>query len=143
MEKGTLEELKHLYVEGNLAKTKLARTFNIPLKDLNKLIQDGNWELLRNSKKVSKQELLQQFYRQLDAINKEIEKHKNIPTKALTDHQSNVLKGIEKFTDQPFHIYIDVSYEFTEYLASIDPVKALEFGEIFNNFLMIKMKQGG
>lgn len=113
-----------LYIGSDLARYKIAEQAGCTEKTLRGWIEKGNWDEIRQSQRITKEELLQTSYRQLAAVQKEVdENHNGVPTKTLADAMSSIRKNIEALSDQPVHKYIEVLNDFTLWLSRNHPAK--------------------
>lgn len=124
-----------LYIGSDLKRYQIAQQAHCTEKTLRNWINDGNWEEIRNSQAITKPELIQTCYRQLAAVQKEVnDNHNGVPTKALSDAQSSIRKMIETLSDQPVHRYIEVLNDFTVWLSKSYPDKLKEQAVILNEY---------
>lgn len=137
-----LEEKKQLayalYVKSSVKYTRkeIAKHVATTEKTLRGWIENGEWDTQREALQITRPQLLQEAYTQLKAINQEIaEKHRNIPTKELSDAKAVIRKEIEAFSTQPIHRYIEVFEEFIEWMSKNEPGQMAIFGPIAQRFI--------
>ncbi|MCT4559814.1 MAG: hypothetical protein N4A41_00400 [Crocinitomicaceae bacterium] len=113
---------KTLYLAGQLNRKQIAQQVKIAEKTLRNWIEEGQWEENKAIMGVTRQQLLQDAYSQLKAINEIIRtEHNGIPTKDLSDAKAVIRKEIEAFSNNPLHVYIEVFEEFLQWASKVYP----------------------
>jgi hypothetical protein len=130
-----------LYTRGYLSRKEICEIVGITEKTLRAWIDKYDWDALKEAQTVTRQQLLTDAYRQLKAVNKEIEDRGGIPDKVLSDAKSMLRKEIEALSDSPVHIYIEVFNEVTEWLIKNHPGKAADISSLLLNFIEGRQKQ--
>lgn len=130
------ELARNLYVKSDFNRKEIASQVGTTEKTLRKWIEEGEWDVMKDSLQITRPRLLQDAYAQLNAINRFIETElKGIPTKELSDAKGVIRKEIETFSDQPIHKYIEVFEEFIGYLSKTNPSKVVEFAQLTQEFI--------
>lgn len=114
----------------------IAEQVGVTQKTLRGWINAGDWDSLREAKTITRQQLLNDSYAQLSAVNKQItDEHGGVPTKALSDAKAVLIKEIEALSDLPLHKLLSVFHEVTTWLNDTRPHKLLEITELLNDFI--------
>lgn len=137
MKNDAKKKLAHqLYISTQTTRKELAQQIGVTERTLRNWITDGNWDVDKDVKSITRRELLNDAYAQLAAVNKEInENHNGIPNKQLSDAKGVIRKEIEALSDLPLHQYISVFTEFTEFVKNTKPAAMLEYTELLNQFI--------
>lgn len=137
------ELAKNLYIKSGFNRKEIASQVGTTEKTLRNWIEEGEWDKMKDSLLITRPQLLQDAYAQLNAINRKIESELGgIPTKDLSDAKGAIRREIELFSDQPIHKYIEVFEEFFGFLSKNDPKKIVEFADLSQAFIaqIIKRK---
>jgi DNA-binding XRE family transcriptional regulator len=127
---------RELFIKSALTRKEIATNVGVTEKTLRSWIDAGNWETIKESIHVTRNQLLDEAYQQLAAINKKIrEEYGNAPTKELSDVKSVIRKEIETFSSQPLHKYIEVFEEMIQYLQKNHPAQVSIFGNLSQEFI--------
>lgn len=127
---------KNLFVKGSLNRTQICEKVGCSRSSLYDWIKKGNWEELKESQTITKSQLLQDAYKQLKAINNEIEnEHKGIPNKQLSDAKAVIRKEIEAFSENALYQYVGVFDEMTDWLEKNHPKELIPMTELINEFV--------
>lgn len=127
---------KNLYIKGNLSQTAIAEKVGCSRSSVSEWIKKGKWDELKESQTLTRGQLLQDAYKQLKAINNEIEQnHKGIPTKHLSDAKGVIRKEIEVFSENALYQYVGVFDEMTDWLEKNHPKELLKMTELINDFI--------
>ena len=132
---------KAIYLNGNYTQKQIAELAGTTEKTLSKWIQEHGWEQERTAKTITRKQLLQESYAQLQAINQEIKAHNNVPTKALSDAKSQCVREIEAFSDQHLHLIIETLEDLIAFTAQFKPAQLKPLAELTEAF--IKQKEHG
>ena len=139
--KDEIQEIKQLYLNPGISLAQIRRVFNLTDAELKKIVKENSWDVLRNSKKVTKSQLLQSSFQQLDALHKLYEKNKHKATDAQLKQEAMILKKIEQFSDHHLSYFIDIGLEFIDFLASKNPEFSVKVGEQYDMFIQYKSGQ--
>lgn len=127
---------RSLYIKSDMTRKEIAQRVSTTEKTLRKWIDDDGWDKMKDSLQITRPQLLQDAYAQLNAINRHIEeKLQGIPTKDLSDAKGVIRKEIETFSEQPIHKYIEVFEDFIGYLSKTTPSKVAEFAVLSQEFI--------
>lgn len=127
---------RSLYIKSDMTRKEIAQQVGTTEKTLRKWIDDDGWDKMKDSLQITRPQLLQDAYAQLNAINRYIEeKLQGIPTKDLSDAKGVIRKEIETFSEQPIHKYIEVFEDFIGYLSKTTPSKVAEFAALSQEFI--------
>lgn len=142
------EEKKKLahsrFINSHMTRKEIAESVGCTPKTLRGWIKDGNWENQKESRTITRGELLQDAYRQLKAINKKInDELGGVPNKELSDAKGVIRKEIESLTSNPLHIYVDVNLELLEWIRKNKPEKLTDFVNCTNEFINEIAKEKG
>jgi transposase len=125
-----------LFVKSSLNRKEIAQQIGVTEKTLRSWIEAGEWEKQKSAMQITRPQLLQEAYTQLQAVNQVIiETYKGIPTKELSDVKAVLRKEIESFSWQPIHKYIEVFEDFLAYLSKTEPAKLQSFATLSQNFI--------
>lgn len=135
-----LADKKHLaqslYVKSELSRKAIAEQVNITEKTLRKWIELGEWDKMKDAMQITRPQLLQEAYAQLQAINQIIrEEHNNVPPKDLSDAKGVIRKEIEAFSSNPIHRYIECFEDFIDYLSKNQPGQLRTFASLSMEFI--------
>lgn len=124
-----------LFVSTTFTRKQIAEHVRVTEMTLRGWITKGDWETIKNSRVITKPELLKAAYAQLDALQKDIaEKHNNVPPKAVSDALSSVIKQIDLLSDQPVYQYIEVLEDFTSWMSKNHPAELKAIAPILNEY---------
>ncbi|WP_053404988.1 hypothetical protein [Persicobacter sp. CCB-QB2] len=134
------EQARNLYTKGRINRKEIASLVNVTEKTLRAWITKEDWDSLKEAQTVTRQQLLQDAFSQLKAVNQKIEEMGGVPDKVLSDAKSALRKEIEFLESNPLHVYCEVFDELTEWIIENKPDKALEYSKLFRGFLEEKHK---
>lgn len=127
---------RNLYVKTDMKRKEIAQRIGASEKTLRKWIEENEWDKMRDSLQITRPQLLNDAYVQLNAINIFIKQElKNIPNKEMSDAKAVLRKEIETFSTQPIHKYIEVFEEFIEYLSKTEPAQITVFANLSQKFI--------
>ena len=126
---------QELFMKGDFTIKRLAETVNATEKTMSKWIQEGDWAKLKNIRSVSRQQLLEDAYIQLGAVNEKIRGQNNIPDKGDYDAKSILGREIERLSGSSVAQQIEAFEGFTGYLAKNEPKYAKIFVELSMRYI--------
>ncbi|HMM16304.1 MAG TPA: DUF1804 family protein [Petrimonas sp.] len=133
------ELAKHFYCNTNLSQKEIAEKVGISEPTLSKWTNDKkeNWDALKASFTITKQEQLSRTLNQIAAINKKIaEEQKGIPTNADADILAKLAAVIERMEKETsITDVVSVSIKFLDWLRLVDTSKAKELSSLFDAFI--------
>lgn len=132
------EFAKNLFVHENLTQQEIAERVGVSRKTIGKWIQEGQWESLKVSITLTREEQLKNLYRQLAEINKEIAERKEsrFASPAEADTITKLSNAISKLeTDIGVADIIAVLKKLTAFVRRISLDKAKELIPLFDSFL--------
>ena len=132
------ETAKGLFVKSDMSQKEIAVLLGVSEKSVSEWRKKYDWDTSKQIQSITRKSLLEEAYKQLDAINKKITDKGGIPDKALSDAKAECLREIEKFSDTPTHIYIDVFEDFCAWLSRYTPKQLREFSELSLRFIESK-----
>lgn len=133
---------KSLYMSGNLNQTEIAERVGCARKTLRGWIESGGWEAIRDNRNITRGQLLQEAYRQLQAVNLKInDELDGIPSKETAQVKSSIRKEIEALSDNPLHVYIEVADEFVAWVERNHPGKLMDVTRVFYDFIEAKARE--
>lgn len=125
-----------LYVKSGLTKKDIAKQVGCTEKTLRSWIDKGEWNAIKEAESITRGQLLSDAYKQLNAINREIEdNHKGIPNKQLSDAKGVIRKEIEALSENPLHVYVEVFQEFTHWVLKTNPSELKNMTGMCNSFI--------
>ena len=141
--KEQIKQAKDYYLNPTIAIKDVRSLTGLTVKQLSNLVKEGGWDVLRNSKKVTKSHLLQSSYQQLDAIHTQVKNNGYKASESTIRQEALILKKIEQFSDHHLSYFIDIGLEFIDFLSSKDPEFAVKVGEHYDSFITYKSKNTG
>ncbi len=131
-----------LYTKENLTQLEIAERVGCSRVTVGKWIKDGNWETLKVSITITKEEQLKSLYRQLTELNDSIserEKGERFPTSTEADTISKLASAIKKMeTEVGLSDIIATFRELLRWLRSYDVDKAKELAPTLDAFVQHK-----
>jgi putative ATPase subunit of terminase (gpP-like) len=137
------ETAKGLFVKSDMTQKEIAVLLGVSEKTVSEWRKKYDWDSARQIQSITRKSLLEDAYRQLDAINQKVTANGGIPDKALSDAKAECLREIEKFSDTPTHIYIDVFEDFCAWLSKYSPKELRRFSELSLRFVENKQQDNG
>ncbi|WP_053405167.1 hypothetical protein [Persicobacter sp. CCB-QB2] len=134
------EQARSLYVKGRINRKEISQIVGVTEKTLRTWIIKEDWDSLKEAQTVTRQQLLQDAFSQLKAVNQKIDEIGGVPDKVLSDAKTALRKEIEFLESNPLHVYCEVFDELTEWVIENKPAKALEYSKLFREFLEQKHK---
>jgi predicted DNA-binding protein YlxM (UPF0122 family) len=137
------EKAFDLYCNTSLTQKEIAGVIKVSAQQMNKWVKDGNWEMLRSANKVTLPAIVQNYYLQLAAINKEIkDQYKGVPTIEHSDTICKIANSIEKLNKKHnLSAYHAVLRETLEWMVKVDSEKAKSLGPLMLEFLREKAQK--
>lgn len=137
------ETAKGLYVKSGMTQKEIAALLGVSEKAVSEWRKKYDWDTAKQIQSITRKSLLEDAYKQLDAINQRITtEKKGIPDKAMSDAKAECLREIEKFSDTPTHIYIDVFEDFCAWVSKYYPKELKRFSELSLRFIESKSESG-
>lgn len=134
------ETAKGLFVKSDMSQKEIAVLLGVSEKSVSEWRKKYDWDTSKQIQSITRKSLLEEAYKQLDAINKKIADKGGIPDKALSDAKAQCLREIEQFSDTPTHIYIDVFEDFCAWLSRYAPKQLRGVSELSLRFIESKNK---
>lgn len=133
------EYAQHLYCEGVLSQKAIAEKVGVSEKTMSKWAKDENWERLRKSLLISKQEQLAMLYDQVDEINKSIRKKpegERFANSKEADILSKLTASIEQLEEETnISDVVEVCKRFITFLQKHDFEKSKEVVDLCDAFI--------
>lgn len=133
------EWAQQLYCEGKLTQKLIAVKVEVAEKTISKWVNEGNWETLRKSLLVSKQEQLANMYEQLSEINAHIKQKpegQRYADSKQADIQVKITASIEQLEEETNMADVfEVGKRFISYLQMHDFEKAKEVVDLYDGFI--------
>lgn len=134
---------KMLYTKENLTQSEIAERVGVSRVTVNKWINTENWEQLKTSLTITREEQLKNLYRQLAELNKAINERpqgERFPNTTEADTIAKIANAIKKMeTEVGVSDIISVFSDFLKWLRTIDPQKAKEYSSVMNEFVKSKI----
>lgn len=131
-----------LYVNENLTAKEIAMRVSVSEKTVGKWIKDGNWDKLRKSLLVTKQNMISMLYDQLDHLNNDIAKRETkVATAKEADIISKITTSIQRLeVETSIGQIVEVARGFIDFVREYDLKFAQEVTKHFDSFIMHKSK---
>lgn len=133
------EWAQHLYCENTLTQKAIADKVGVSEKTLSKWVNDENWDRLRKSLLISKQEQLAMLYDQVDEINKSIRKKpegERFANSKEADILSKLTASIEQLEEETnISDVVEVCKRFITFLQKHDFEKSKEVVDLCDAFI--------
>ena len=130
---------KFFYCNSHLSQKEIAEKVGISEQTMTRWVNDPkeNWEHMKASITITKQEQLARVYQQIAAINRKItEEQKGIPTGADADVLSKLAAVIERLEKETsIADVVSVSMKFLDWVRKVDTAKAKELSGLFDAFI--------
>lgn len=132
-----------LFTRENLTQAEIAERVGVSRVTVNKWIHAGNWEQLKVSITITREEQLKNMYRQLAELNSVIsEREKGIrfPTAAEADAISKLANAIKKLeTDVGLADITSVFSDLLKWLRAFDPEQARQVTPTLDAYVKSKL----
>ncbi len=133
------EWAKVLYLKENLLQKEIASKVGCTEKTLGKWIKDGNWEMLKSSIVVTKEQELRRWYIQVNQLNNLIESRpdgERFATPKETDQLSKYAAAIRTMeTETSAADAIEVCMRVINFIKKDDLQKAQEISDYFEAYI--------
>jgi transcriptional regulator with XRE-family HTH domain len=133
-----------LYTRENLTQKEIAARVGVSEVTMSKWANTGNWDELKASFTITKEEQLKNLYRQLAEINRVIaerEPGKKYATASEADTITKLANAIEKMeTDVGLGDIIATFRRFLEWLRAFDLKEAQRLTPLFDSFVKSRIK---
>ena len=131
-----------LYSHTTLSQKEIATVVCVSQQQMSKWVKDGNWDLYRSAQQTSLPAIIQSYYQQISAINKEVkDQFKGVPTSEHTDSICKITNSIEKLNKKHnLSAYHRILREFLEWEMKANAEHAKLFGPDMLEFLREKAK---
>lgn len=137
------EYAKILYVKETMTQKEIAQKVGISEKTLSKWVNDNDWDRLKASIVITKEEELRRIYQQISAINEEISKREG--SKFATSREADILTKLAAAarsleTDSSIADIVEVGKRFLNWLRQSDLEKAKDFARLLDGFIKDSMR---
>lgn len=138
------EYAKILYVKETMTQKEIAQKVGISEKTLSKWVNDNDWDRLKASIVITKEEELRRLYQQISAINKAIETREE-GQRFAQPREADVLTKLAAAarsleTDSSIADIVEVGKRFLNWLRQSDLEKAKEFARLLDGFIKDSMR---
>lgn len=135
---------QQLYCEGNATQKAIAFKVGISEKTMSNWVEKFNWEKLRKSLLISKQEQLSNLYEQLSEINNHIKRKpegERFADSKQADILSKITASIEQLEEETnLTDVFEVGKQFVNFLQGVDFAKSQEVVDLYDLFIKHKLK---
>ena len=139
------EWAKFLYLKTDITQEEIATRVGVTRKTIGTWIKDGNWEVLKSSFIITKEQELRRIYMQINELNSAIEirdEGQRYATSTEADTLSKLSAAARKLeTDTSIAEIVDVFIGFSDFLYEQDPVKAKEWVPIQDAYIKEKLRK--
>lgn len=132
-----------LYTKENLSQKEIAERVGISAVTMSKWVNAGNWEKLKVSLTITREEQLESLYRQLAELNKTIAERdgNKFATAAEADTITKLANAIDKFqTETGLNDILSAFKEFLNWLRTFDLDEAQRLVPLFDDFVKTKLR---
>jgi len=133
-----------LYTKENLTQAEIAERVGCSRVTIGKWIKEGNWEMLKVSITITKEEQLKSLYRQLAELNDKInerEKGDRFPSSTEADTISKLASAIKKMeTEVGLSDIIATFSDLLRWVRTFDLEKAKELAPLLDAFVQHKVQ---
>jgi transposase len=131
-----------LFVSENLTAKEIAARVGVSEKTVGKWIKDGNWEKLRKSLLITKQQQISMLYDQLAFINNDIANREvKVATSKEADVISKITSSIQRMEiETSIGQIVEVAKNFIEFVREYDLAFAKDATKHFDSFIQTKMR---
>lgn len=133
---------KTLFVNEKLSQKEIAERVGVVEKTISKWIKEGEWEKLRRSMIIVKDEQLSDLYEKLSTLNQYIKENQaNIVTNKDVDSISKLTSSIQRLEiETSIGETIDVAKNIIEFVRPLDLDFAKKMTSYFDVYIQSKMK---
>lgn len=138
------EYAKMLFLKSDLTQKLIAARVDVTEKTLGKWIREEEWEMLKSSLIITKEEELRRLYQQLNELNNDIatrkegERYASSREADIISKLASAIKQLER--DTSIADVVDVFIDFSNWLKEADFEKAQEFVSLQDDFVKHKLK---
>lgn len=129
------ETAKGLFVKSDMSQKEIAVLLGVSEKSVSEWRKKYDWDTSKQIQSITRKSLLEEAYKQLDAINKKIADKGGIPDKALSDAKAQCLREIERFSDTPTYLYVSVFEDFCSWLSKNEPKQLMSVSQLGLRFI--------
>ena len=126
---------KSLFIKSDLLRKEIAKQVGVTEKTLRDWISKFNWEELKLSQTITREQLYEQELKQLAALNKQIEEQGGVPNKQQSDAKAVIRKNIEVLSHTPLYKYIEAFDDFSNWMIKNHPADLKLLAERSYEFL--------
>ena len=142
IKKQAKELARGLFLKSQMSKKQIAAQVGVTEATMRKWVRDSQWDTQKEAETITRDVLLQDAYKQLSAVNKDIKENmNNIPDKKMSDVKATLRKEIEALSDNPLHIVVEVVSEFNAWLSRKYPKKLEVLVPLASEFIEKKAKE--
>ncbi|MGL4520807.1 MAG: helix-turn-helix domain-containing protein [Phocaeicola sp.] len=138
------ELAKILYTKENLTQAEIAERVGTSRVTIGKWIKNENWEMLKVSITITKEEQLKNLYRQLAELNDVIAQRpvgERFPSAGEADTISKLANAIKKMeTEVGLGDIVSVLSELLKWIRTFDLDKTKELAPLFDSFVKSKLQ---
>uniref|UniRef100_UPI00321774BB helix-turn-helix domain-containing protein n=1 Tax=uncultured Draconibacterium sp. TaxID=1573823 RepID=UPI00321774BB len=138
------EWAESLYVTHGLTQVEIADKTGVSKVTINKWCKAENWDGLRQSQLVTRQEQLKRIYMQIQELQNHIfnkPEGERFANSKEADALSKLTVAARTFeTDTSIADITDVSINFLEWLRAFDPIKAGEVANLIDDYIKDRLK---
>lgn len=133
-----------LYLKTNYTQKDVAARVGVTEKTLGKWIKGGDWEMLKSSLIITKEQELRRMYHQLNELNNNIanrpegEKYASSKEADIISKLAAAIKSLER--DTSIADVVDVFIDFSNWLKEADFEMAQQFVNLQDDFVKHKLK---
>lgn len=134
---------KLLFVRERLTQKEVAARAQISEQTMVKWVKEGNWEKLRRSLLVTKQEQVIRLYDQIEALNDIIaEQQEGIPDSKQADVLTKITAAIRNLeTEVNIGERVEVCMELCDHVRSVAPDKSSDMVSLCDSFIKAQLKR--
>lgn len=132
---------KGLFVKSNMTGKEISVLLGVTEKSVSEWRRKYNWDDDKRTQNITRQSLLADAYKQMDAINKSIADKGGIPDKNLSDAKAQCIREIERFSDTPTHLYVSVFEDFCAWLSKHAPKQLITVSQLGLQFIESKKEE--
>lgn len=137
------ELAEFIYTQNNLTQKEVAARVFVSENTLGKWVKAGNWDAIKTSITITRQEQLARLYNQVAALNKVIAERKEAPyaSSKEADTLNKLAAAIDKMErDTGLADIVDVTKRFLDWMRKFDINRAKEFSGLFDAFIKDNLK---
>lgn len=133
------EWAQQLYCEGKLTQKSIAEKVEVSERTMVKWVEEGNWDRLRKSLLISKQEILSSLYDMLHELKERIrerEQGSRYPDSKEADQIMKLTASIENIEEETnLADVMEVGKRFIQFVQQVDWEKAKEIVDLYDGFI--------